>query len=725
MRRLVVLLIVAGCATPEDPGPCMTDEVYFRDRVQAQVLTPVCAPCHRAGGEAGDSDLLLASSSEPNWLSRNRAALAELATLERAGEPVLLRKPRGLDGHGGGAVLDADSDELAVLRGFLERLDAPVLACDEVTEEGGLLLADPQATLRKAALRLVGRLPTAGELDAVDEASLGDAVDALLDEPAFGERMVEIWNDVLLTDRYLSGSTALALLDADRYPQRYWWEGWEGAERNARRDCSNDAIAREPLALLARIVAEDRPFTDLVTADTTVVNECSAYVYGLRASAPDPDDPDTWALREARLDTPSAGVLTTAAFLGRYPSTPTNRNRHRARVVLDRFLATDILATADRPVNSDSSVHNPTLNDPACTVCHATLDPIAGTFQNRSDSGRYEPPEDGWYAEMAPPGLDGADLPAARRDEALAWLGAGIAQDPRFPLAVARTLFVGLTGQPLLRDDPDDAVGHDAWLLQEAFLDTLATEMVDAGFDLKAGVRALVLSRWFRAVGDDGASEATLRTAGTFAWATPEELDRRIEAIVGRPWASTSTGARYLQTTWRLLYGGIDSDGTTRRLRTPNGVFDGIARRMAMDVACLTTARELAWPAADRRLLPRIEAGWTPQTPEGFDVPEVEAAIRDQLVFLFQQVLGERHTPDDVEIEAAYSLWHDAWTATRDAVQDGSLGEWLPGRCRGTTAPDGATLPDADRLNRDPDGTVRAWMAVLAYVLDDPRLLVD
>ena len=33
--------------------------------------------------------------------------------------------------------------------------------------------------------------------------------------------------------------------------------------------------------------------------------------------------------------------------------------------------------------------NNPTLRNPACTVCHRVLDPVAGAFQNYGDDGYY------------------------------------------------------------------------------------------------------------------------------------------------------------------------------------------------------------------------------------------------------------------------------------------------------------------------------------------------
>jgi len=37
-----------------------------------------------------------------------------------------------------------------------------------------------------------------------------------------------------------------------------------------------------------------------------------------------------------------------------------------------------------------ADTNNPTLLNPACTVCHRIMDPVAGAFQNYSDDGYYK-----------------------------------------------------------------------------------------------------------------------------------------------------------------------------------------------------------------------------------------------------------------------------------------------------------------------------------------------
>ena len=88
---------------------------------------------------------------------------------------------------------------------------------------------------------------------------------------------------------------------------------------------------------------------------------------------------------------PHAGVLSTQAWLARYPSTDTNRNRARARWTYYHFLGVDIEKSAPRTTDpvALADTNNPTMNNSACTICHQRLDPVAGAYQSFGDFGHY------------------------------------------------------------------------------------------------------------------------------------------------------------------------------------------------------------------------------------------------------------------------------------------------------------------------------------------------
>ena len=157
-------------------------------------------------------------------------------------------------------------------------------------------------------------------------------------------------------------------------------------------------------------------------------------------------------------DFPHSGVLSTPAWLNRYPSTDTNRNRARARWTYYHFLGVDIEKSAPRTTDpiALADTNNPTLNNAACTVCHERLDQVAGAYQMFGDNGvyldtwggkdslprSYKDPHlfggaledriyqngDTWYRDMRPPGLEGKEAPSDQ--DSLQWLAHQITEDP-------------------------------------------------------------------------------------------------------------------------------------------------------------------------------------------------------------------------------------------------------------------------------------------------------
>ena len=141
-------------------------------------------------------------------------------------------------------------------------------------------------------------------------------------EDSFYERLKEMFNDLLLTDKYNRGAEALALLNSNTYPARYWYNGISNnGLRNRLRDYANRAVAQEPLELIAHVVRENKPFTEVLTADYMMLNGFSANSYGLHETFNYPVGGDEYAeeyhkYRVYRMEgIPHAGILTTRAFL--------------------------------------------------------------------------------------------------------------------------------------------------------------------------------------------------------------------------------------------------------------------------------------------------------------------------------------------------------------------------------------------------------------------------
>lgn len=733
---LPVVVVVAACGTPEPAGDapevaCVDDATFFREEVYPKVVRTTCMSCHTETGLARGSDLVFVSPSRPDSVEVNASILADVAGLERDGTSLVLTKPLGGEAHGGGVVYREDDAAYALLVEYVRRLDEPVVCDgpgDERDDDAGLVLLSPAETYRKAALVLGGRLPTGREIASVragGEPALVTALWSLMAEEAFLDVFKERLNDVLLTDRYLINDDGLGIVDDERFPTLYDYRDQDDADL-ARR-LTADAIAREPLEIAAHVLREDLPWSEVLTADYTVVNAYSAMAYGLSADGyPAPGEPGAEAFFPATIPAwPHAGLLTTPAFLNRYPTTDTNRNRHRTWAFFKKFLATDILTFADRPIDPTiSEVHNPTLNDPQCTVCHAEMDPVAGLFQDWDAEGRLAPREEGWYSDMVPPGWGGDALPSSYRSDGLRFLAERTVADPRFRVAAVRMVLEAYAGVPLLTaqaagDDPALLAALDA---QDRFVAEVAEEMGARGDDLKVAVERVVLSRYFRAVEADGASDGALVQAGTARLLTPEELDRKIVATLGLPWRGSSSADPYLLDDYRMLYGGIDSFGVTERLHEPNGVIAAIGLRLATEMACEAVPHDFVVPRAQRRLFPHVEPTYAPFTADGFAVPDAELAIRRNLVALHERLLGETLTPGDAEIDATYALWLELQQAGAAAVRAGELDDDLPDDCRATRDPfSGDSLPEGLRLDDDPDHTIRAWAGVVAYLIADWR----
>lgn len=748
MAALSALVVLVGCANEEgetEGEECLSNEAFFQERVYSAILANDCASCHNDSGDAKDTSFILRGSEwGPNYNQQNLEMFAQLAKLEYEGEPWIILKPTQTNiGHEGGQRFTLESEQVAVFREMIERLENPVI-CDDTTEDdffADVTLLDEVATLRKATLSLTGRLPTLEEEQSVRDGGL-EALDTVLDrvmqENAFYDRLKEIYNDNLLTDKYYPpGEDALSLLDGEIYPTVDWYiqEYGEGSEEAGQaRDLSNRAVAREPLELIAHVVRNDLPYTEVLTADYTMVNYYSARVFGIDYPG-SMEDPTAFVAAKVP-GVPHAGLLTSTVYLVRFPTTDTNRNRHRSRMFYEFFLATDVQALGNRPVDAAAIAGvNPTLNDANCTICHDIIDPVAGGFQNWDAMGRYIPPEMGWYPDLLPAGFGDAQLPVADTDAALQWMVREAVQDRRFAISAIHLIYRGLTGQnPLKEPDDPQAEGYleaiSAAKKQFEVFDEIAQKFIDDGYNLKTVFKELIKSPYYRAnnastVLDSGRS-LELKDVGTGHLLTPEQLARKVQATTGYPWRPDRDNAvDYLLDTnqYRILYGGIDSNNVVKRISEPNGVMANILMRMANEMACTAVPRDFAKQPADRVMFPLVDVAYEPEDENGFEVPAAAAAIRANIQFLVHRLWGQELDINDPEINRIFALFVGVW-------EDGKQGMALPDDDEnryGTGLPSGCNAsndfftgePLATPINNDPNYTIRAWMAVLTYMLSD------
>ena len=686
--------------------------------------TQQCAGCHGADGLGGAVGVTLKNCKNCGSLTSLDAKIAGTMPLGNAAACT------------GSCATEIASYILAVFNGTTTSGNGQVLAAIEV------LPLD--ATLRAASLQLVSRLPAASEQALVasqGETGLRTVLDGMMTEPAFYNRLSEIFNDWLLTNRYLSpngGEAAIQLMR--RFPNSRWYDPGVGNRPDnyvTLRNTTNDSVAREPLELINYVVRNNKPMTEILTANYVMLNGYSAKSYGVDTSV-FTDEWDATEFRPLQLaGTPHAGILSSLMFLNRYPTSATNRNRARSRVVYDLFLDVDILALdGARPDGTavDISSTAPTLENADCVKCHSLLDPVASSFKNWNLAGNFARTRT-WYTDMFQAGFNGTAFPTTSSEEPLQWLSARIVQDARFDAAIVRLLYTGMTGQEPLDSPGADATPAEteAYQAESAHLDEIQATYVAANRNLKTLVKEIVLSPYWRADGLSDPAQGVVHAAtGAARLLTPEMLHRKLNALFGFEWRGTLNSyatskdvlgtARLLDSRqyYQQIYGGIDSFVITDRLSDPNGLMVFVQERMANEMACYAVPNDFLAPKSQRRLFPGVDV--TTQLASAQDRDAVKATIQHLHAYL----LGETLALSDPEITATYQLFEAVLVEGKKRVGVSELST-LPALCqRNNDMLTGASLNSGGvdgRLRNDPQYVIRAWMAVVAYLLADYRFL--
>ncbi len=413
-----------------------------------------CVLCHVPGGVSGTTRLVFVPASNADHEALNLQAFRDFIEEVDDGANVILNKVQGV-AHGGGVQAAAGTEDYANLQRFLGMLGEAVSAISITPETlfDGVTMETPRQTLRRAALVFAGRIPTDAEYAAIragDEEALRQTIRGLMTGPEFHEFLIRASNDRLLTDRDASNEL-IENFFTDAANMRYELKAAANAAGNMGEAQTafvhfNNSVAygatRAPLELIAYVVENDLPYTEILTADYIMANPITAKAYGASTEFDDPnddyefqpsrivsyyrddeskvtefdDDIGLWVIDPGNLatDYPHAGILNTNIFLNRYPSTATNRNRARSRWTYYHFLGVDVEKSASRTTDpvALADTNNPTMLNPACTVCHSVLDPVAGAFQNYGDEGYYRDKYGGmdsldeFYKNDPPGGVD-------------------------------------------------------------------------------------------------------------------------------------------------------------------------------------------------------------------------------------------------------------------------------------------------------------------------------
>ena len=568
-------------STGESPGS------IFNDYISGAIVQSRCIDCHVEGGVSGHTRLVLTPSTSEGHAATNLAVFQSFLENVEDGADLILNKIQGAEGHGGGVQVSAGSTDFANMEHFLRALGAEINTVSPATLFEGVTMASPAKTLRRAALLFAGRLPTQAEINAVNFGgipSLRRTIRALMTGPSFHDFLIRGANDRLLTDRdrrNVVGNVEVRFVDLANKRRELAEEGLANGYNPPRRYPGYQhhewavqyGMARAPLELIARVVENDLPYTEILTADYIMANPMTARAYGATTEFDDPNDPTEFkpseiatyyrrnntmvvedhpilgrkVINPGNLSTvyPHAGILNTTVFLKRYPTTATNRNRARSRWTYYHFLAFDIEKSAARTTNpvALADTNNPTMNNSACTVCHIPMDPVAGTYQNYGDMGLYRDrnggrdalpnlyraPKDGtvspyqrgdtWFRDMRVPGFNSQIAPSA--DNSLQWLADQMVADERFAKAAVHFWWPAIMGVELVEPPSESSDSDFDVLLLASGAQALEVERLAKSF--REGFRGgrpynakdllveIALSPWFRAESVTGSD--ALRTA--------------------------------------------------------------------------------------------------------------------------------------------------------------------------------------------------------------------
>lgn len=429
----------------------------------------------------------------------------------------------------------------------------------------------PTQRLLRASMALRGQRPSLEEYAAVqaDADAYAELVDAYLRSPAFGATMRQHFTEWMELDQ-----------TPDAYPAGFPAIGDLAGIGTHR---LNTSIIQAAGRLAEHVIMNDRPWSEIVTADYTLADGIVATVWGLPYDVTGPE----WQLTAYTDGRPAAGVLSDGWVFTRMPSTENNRQRERASLIASALICHDypgrpVDIPPDLDLTNEDAIQNAVEQNPACVSCHHTLDPLAAYFAVHYDLRlppyveaypleQYTPQNAANYRQPAWYGEPSDDLGA---------LGRQIAADSRFATCAVRRVYSELMQVPV-EDVPQAAIAR------------LLPVFRDSDLNVRALVRAIALSPAFSAVEatGPGAPDVGLRRA------TPQQLDTLVYDLTGFRWQTTvefdlgsgQVGEVPLMRDYlwgyRTLAGAPNNFDTTTHLRTANPstllVLKALAERAA------------------------------------------------------------------------------------------------------------------------------------------------
>jgi hypothetical protein len=653
---------------PPTSPPTSCDNSFFTGQVMGRVLQPNCGSCHTAGGAAQATTFRVT----PGDMLATQESVALHINAAHPDESRILQKPLTQVPHAGGIRFSAGGEEHQILQQWVQ-----LVASGQQCHDGGnvtLVPMPPADLLVRAAMDTRGIRPALGQLDTVEAApgTYNAYVDEFLASPEFLERVKDAFDDALLVRR-------------------------EDFSDEARTE--TDAIYGEALELIAYIVKNNRPFTELGTADYTVANELYQRDPNRMPYPMEPVMGTAWQPSHYLDGRPHAGLLSTSAFYEVWDTNNTNKNRRRANRVsivyhCYNFLDTIIDVTRDVDNNDPNAVLNAVTTRSDCKACHDRLDPLASFLFpmdnadiETNDSGNfYSGNAERWRsANKRPPavyGAPGADI----RD-----MGRLLVLHPKFGECQTKRAFKML----FLRDPKtNDELATAA--------DIASRWGAEDGYDFKKLVRRWMLSNTYTHRPDGNGADWVRRTS-------PERFESVIRDLTGFVWerdpdddqddADPNSDPPRLEpvpllTTeedgYKIIFGGINGVSVSGRSYSLNASVAVVQRKIAALAAAHVLRTDLALPDGQRRLLNGVTGAENPTTDE--------AALRNLFAGLVRRLYGQRVAPSSPAVDVWMQLYRSLWN---DMTQGGTGTNQVPGT-----------------------RSERAWRGLLTAMLRSPRILL-
>jgi hypothetical protein len=512
-----------------------------------------------------------------------------------------------------------------------------LLACvaADPAPEAALQPLNDARLLRRLSLDLRGVTPSAEELAAVeaDPAALDRYRDEFLDDPRLEERLVSYW-----AERYQTR--------IDEFQVRYY-----DYQLPADQECAFErAVGEEPLRLVAHISVNDRPWSEVATANYTMANPLLGGLWPIDY----PEGAEGWQPSTYTDGRPAAGVLATNGLWMRYYTSQSNANRSRAAALANLLLCVDYL---ERPVTFSTT---PSLADPdatatalktddACLACHASIEPLASSLFGYYPAVDYNRIEMAYYhAEREDLGAEVLGVPMAYFGQPLsspADLGPHVAADPRFYTCAVKTM-----ASLLWRRD----VSIDEY----ATIASLEQDFATSGWTARPLLRAITETPQYRAGALSSSADADVEARErTVRMLSVDQLGSAVEDLTGFRW--TQNGCDQLANDdygYRVLAGGIDGEQVTRAQQDPSLTWALVVKRLAQGGAITVVERELVSGGARRLFNPDVSLETLPSDP----------AFAAQLDTLYLRFYARR--PTSAEVEADGALWTDAASGAAASV---------------------------------------------------------